>query len=94
MLEISATKGVEYANDEADANANFKEIGKKLGIDPKMVLWIYATKHHQAITAYLKNGKVLSEPINGRIHDLALYCMVLLSLIQDEYEHNFHEREA
>lgn len=85
MLEITRSKGLEYANSDLDANANFKEIGSKMGVDPKMVLWIYATKHFQAITSFVKKGKVESnEPIEGRVHDLALYSLLLLSLIEDE----------
>lgn len=85
MMEITRSKGVEYANSELDANANFKEIGEKMGIDPKVVLWIYATKHFQSITSFVKKGKVESnEPIEGRVHDLALYSLLLLSLIEDE----------
>lgn len=85
MLEITQSKGVEYANSDEDANANFKEIGAKMGIDPKIVLWIYATKHFQAITSYVKKGHVISnEGIEGRVHDLALYCLLLLSLIEEE----------
>lgn len=85
MLEITSSKGVEYANSDDDANANFKEIGAKLGIDPKTVLWIYATKHFQAITSFVKKGHVISnEGIEGRVHDLALYCLLLLSLIEEE----------
>ena len=85
MLAITQSKGVEYANSDNDANANFKEIGEKMGIDPKVVLWIYATKHFQSITSFVKKGKVESnEPIEGRVHDLALYSLLLLSLIEDE----------
>lgn len=85
MIEITQSKGVEYANSDNDANANFKEIGQKLGLDPKLVCWIYATKHFQSITSYVKNGEVKSnEGIEGRVHDLALYCLLLLSLIEDE----------
>ena len=87
MLAITQSKGIEYANSDDDANANFKEIGAKLGIDPKTVLWIYATKHFQAITSFVKKGQVFSnEPIDGRVHDLALYCLLLLSLIKEENE--------
>lgn len=84
ILDISSTKGVEYANSDNDANANFNEIAEKMGLTPQQVLWIYATKHYQAITSYIRTGEVHSEPIEGRIHDLILYCFILLSL---EYEH-------
>lgn len=89
MLAITQSKGVEYANSDNDANANFKEIGEKMGISPLAVCWIYATKHFQAITSFVKKGKVESnEPIDGRIHDLALYCLLLLSLIEEQKKNN------
>ena len=85
MMQITRSKGIEYANSDLDANANFKEVGEKMGLDPKTVLWVYATKHFQSITSFIKKGHVESnEPIEGRVHDLALYSLILLSLIEDE----------
>jgi hypothetical protein len=85
MMEISATKGVEYANDDHDANHNFKDIGKQLGINQKTVLWIYVKKHLQSVESYLRKGSVISnEPIEGRIHDIILYNFILLSLLKEE----------
>ncbi len=84
ILGLSKTKGVEYANSDEDANMNFKRIGEQVGIDPRQVLWIYASKHYDAISSYLRTGEIHSEPIDGRIHDLILYLFILLSL---EYEH-------
>lgn len=85
MIAISESKGVEYANDDSDANANFKIVGQQLGIDPKMACWVYAMKHIQSISQYIRTGSVKSnEGIDGRLHDLALYCMLLLSLIEEE----------
>ena len=83
MMQISATKGVEYANDDHDANNNFKEIAKQMGITPEQVLWVYVKKHLQAVESYLRSGDVLSEPIEGRIHDIILYNFILLSLIEE-----------
>lgn len=85
MMEISATKGVEYANDDHDANNNFKEIGKQLSMTPEQVLWVYVKKHLQAVESYLRRGSVLSnEPIEGRIHDIILYNFILLSLLEEK----------
>jgi len=85
MMVISATKGVEYANDDHDANFNFKEISKQLGLTPEKVLWIYVKKHLQSVESYLRRGEVLSnEPIEGRIHDIILYNFILLSLLKEK----------
>ena len=85
MMQISSTKGVEYANDDLDANNNFKEISKSLGVTKEAVLWIYVKKHLQAIESYIRKGMVFSnEPIEGRVHDAILYLFILLSLLEED----------
>ena len=85
IMEISRTKGIEYANSSVDANNNFKKLGEELGMDPKQILWVYAQKHNQAISNFLKTGESKSnEPITGRIHDAILYHLILLTLLHEE----------
>jgi len=84
ILDISGSKGVEYANNDFDANANFKRLGESLGMDAKKVLFVYLQKHLDSITHFVRVGKVKSnEPIEGRVHDAILYLLILLSLIED-----------
>jgi hypothetical protein len=85
--KLRTTKGVEYANNK-DCNHNFKIIGEKLGIDPKIVLWIYASKHFQSIESYLKTGATLTEPIEGRIADAINYLFILNSMIEEQKKEN------
>lgn len=83
--DIGDTKGVEYA-DKSDRLANFKRIAHSLGVDPKVVLWVYATKHFDSISHYIREGKTLSESIDGRILDLRVYLSLLLALINEQKE--------
>lgn len=85
IMAICKTKGKEYSNSTEDANANFHKLGKELGMDPKQILWVYAQKHNQAISNFLKEGVSHSnETIEGRIHDAILYHFILLSLLAEE----------
>lgn len=81
-LAIARTKGAEYT--QGDRLDNFKRIGKELGLDPKAVLWVYLKKHLDSIASYIKNGKVYSEPIEGRILDARVYLALLRGLIEEE----------
>lgn len=78
---INDAKGRDYAGDD-DALANFKSAAEQLGVEPEQVWAVYAHKHWSAVMAYCKNGRVESEPIEGRIHDLILYGFLLLGLVE------------
>jgi hypothetical protein len=79
---LNNSKGREYAGDE-EALANFYNRAEQLDLDPQKVWAVFASKHYDAILAYIRTGKVLSEPIQGRVHDLILYLVLLLGLIKD-----------
>lgn len=86
LLNLTNSKGVEYAND-ADQLANFKRLAKQLDLAPTTVLFVYLQKHLDSITTYVRsvgNGLVptASEPIDGRIDDAILYLVLLKALIQ------------
>ena len=81
---ILGLKGFEYCGGNEDKFANFKRIAKELGLHPIEVLWVYATKHKDSITTFIKNKKVYSdEDIIGRIHDLRNYLALLAGLIEE-----------
>ena len=85
LLEINQTKGREYARGDDDALANFKRHAEALGLRPEQVWAVYAGKHWDAIMSYVKEGRTQSEEtIDGRIHDLMLYALILLGLVHDE----------
>lgn len=79
-LKSNQTKGIEYAGED-DALYNFKEDGEDLGLPPRQILAVHLNKHLKAIRYYLRNGKVLSEDIHGRIMDARLYLALLDALI-------------
>jgi hypothetical protein len=80
--ELDQSKGREYASD-ADALANFHNRAQQMGISPMQVWGIFYGKHSDAIYAYIRNGKVLSEPIEGRINDAILYLILLKGLVRE-----------
>jgi hypothetical protein len=83
LLETNNTKGHDYAGED-DALRNFKVQAKAAGVTPEQVWSIFAGKHWEAVQTYVREGDVLSEPIEGRIHDLLLYGFLLLGLVKDK----------
>lgn len=83
IAKINDAKGQDYAGSE-DALANFKEAAKRLGLEPEQVWAVYADKHWSAVMSYCKHGQVESEPIEGRLHDVILYCFLLLGLVEEK----------
>ena len=50
--------------------------------------FVYASKHYDAIATYVQRDaqgfdQKLSEPIEGRLHDLLNYCILMIALIED-----------
>lgn len=87
--ELLIAKGREYAGD-ADRLANFKRGASLTGVDPLTVLFIYMSKHYDALATYIRDNQaggmmpVLSEPITGRIADLINYCVLAWALIEEK----------
>jgi len=88
-FELLITKGREYAGD-VDRLANFKRGASLTGVDPLTVLFIYMSKHYDALATYIRDNQagdtmpVLSEPITGRIADLINYCVLAWALIEEK----------
>jgi hypothetical protein len=82
VLKLNETKGKDYAS-EHDALSHFKVRAESLGLTPEQVWAVLAGKHWEAIMEHCKEGKVKSEPIEGRVQDLILYLLLLLGLIED-----------
>lgn len=84
-LNLNRKKGKDYAGDE-DALSNFKQAAVQLDTTPEKVWAVYAHKHWSAIMAYCAEGKLESEPIESRVKDVIVYCVLLLGLIEDKFE--------
>jgi hypothetical protein len=74
----------EYAHDEDNAFANFDRAAADLGLDRKMILWIFAMKHRDGIASYLRGHRSQREDVRGRINDLIVYLMLLRGMIDSE----------
>lgn len=80
-------KGGEYAGSE-DRLANFKRGAALTGCTPLQVLFIYLSKHYDAVASFVKSsaeGQVResSEPIEGRLDDLINYCILAKGLVAE-----------
>lgn len=79
------SKGTEYSRGEDDCNSNFKRVAEGLGLDPVTVAWVYALKHIDSITNFVKTRETPSgERIEGRIGDAVNYLRILASLLHEE----------
>ena len=87
---LLALKGGEYAGSE-DRLANFKRGQARTGATTLQVLWIYLSKHIDAVETFVKDEakgvtRERSEPIDGRLHDIINYCLLALALIHENAE--------
>lgn len=71
----------DYAGGE-NALGNFVRLSSELGIPPEQVLWVFATKHKDAIAAYIRGEASRREPVTGRINDLITYLVLLRAMVE------------
>jgi hypothetical protein len=83
--KIMLDKGKEYTVSDEDKFKNFKSIGERLNLAPKIVVMIYLLKHMDSIRNYVLTGKESStETIMGRIQDARNYLLLLGGVIEEE----------
>src|SRR3954447_952617 len=81
---LNRRKGKDYAGD-TDALSNFKRTAELTGLTPYQVWAVFVNKHWDAVNSFVRNGGQLeSEPIEERLHDLIVYCFLMLGLIEEE----------
>jgi hypothetical protein len=83
-------KGEEYAG-STDRLANFKRGAAATGVDPLTVLYIYMSKHWDSVSTYVRKSQQrqeqnLSEPIEGRLHDLINYATLAIAILREQQE--------
>ena len=88
VQKISESKGREYTRDNEDRLDNFKRHAETLGVDPLLIWAVYFNKHVDSVNVYIRDQqrgtpRLMSEPIEGRIHDSIVYLMLLLGLLRD-----------
>lgn len=87
LRSLSELKGGEYSGDD-DRLANFRRNAEAVGCSMELVWRIYAGKHFDAISQYVKDlqtGKTRprSEPIEGRVDDLIVYLLLFKAILQE-----------
>lgn len=87
MEKLAHEKGGEYAGDE-DRLANFRRNADAAGCSMELVWRIYAGKHWDAISQYVKDiveGKTRprSESISGRLDDLIVYAVLMKAIVEE-----------
>jgi hypothetical protein len=83
--QLLVVKGGEYAG-SSDRLANFKRGADLVGVTPLQCLFVYMSKHYDAVATFVRDeaaGKERprSEPITGRLDDLINYCLLAKALI-------------
>jgi hypothetical protein len=100
IVKLRETKGREYASDR-DTLADFKEVAAEAGITPLQCWLVYERKHSRAVGTFVREGQVKSESLESRVHDIIVYHLLLLGLVEDaqgggavEFVQCISEREA
>lgn len=77
-------KGNDYTvgKGELDRLYNFTSAAELIDATPEKVWLIYFYKHWTAIHRYIKEGRVESEPIRGRIMDAICYLFLLNCIVE------------
>jgi hypothetical protein len=81
-LSLQKTKGKDYTT-EGDAFKDLCDEARSMGVTPEIVLWISMNKHYKAVRKYCRYGQTESEPIEGRLADLANYVSLIYAYIQE-----------
>lgn len=81
---VMRDKGTEYSRGEADVNSNFARGADVIGVDSIAVLYVYLSKHWDAIVHYIKTRESLSEPIAERIGDAVNYLLILAAMLDEQ----------
>lgn len=83
-------KGGEYAGSD-DRLANFKRGAALTGVTPLQCLFIYMSKHYDAVATFVRDEaagvkRERSESIEGRLDDLLNYAILAKALIAEVKE--------
>lgn len=81
--KIMNSKGISYSGLE-DKLGNFKRLSILTNSSPEKVLFIYFTKHFDALSSYIRGEYKDSENIRGRILDIINYMLLLAALLKEQ----------
>jgi len=84
--DIYDVKGNDYTRGlgDIDRSDNFKRAAEFNKVSAFQAWGVYFYKHVSAIFRFIGDGKVESEPIEGRIHDVINYSILLLLLAKEQ----------
>jgi hypothetical protein len=87
IRRLTETKGEEYKVND-DQLSNFKEQAEDFGASPVLVLAYAMGKHYNSWKTYVRDtvagrAREVSEPIESRLDDLILYCILAKALKHD-----------
>lgn len=87
IRQLLVVKGGEYAGSE-DRLANFKRGAALTGATSLQVLFIYMSKHYDAVATFVRDDaagvlRPRSESIEGRLDDLMNYCLLAKALVRE-----------
>ena len=75
----------EYAHGD-NALDNFERNAKEVGASREQILWVYAMKHKDGISSWIKGHRSQREDVRGRIKDLIVYLILLWAMVEDDME--------
>lgn len=85
--KITDAKRPDYTVGSEDVLKNFKAVAERTGMTPLQVAGVYYLKHIDALCAYIKNPDApTSEPIWGRLADIANYTELIAGIIAERGE--------
>lgn len=76
------SKGNDYAGNN-DRLSNFKRVGANIGQDALVAWAVYFLKHVDSILTFVRERKLASEPIEGRLLDAGNYCVLGAALVKE-----------
>lgn len=87
IIELVDLKGGEYSGDD-DRLANFRRNGKNLDLPMETIWSVYAAKHWDAISQYVKDlqqgkSRERMESLDGRVDDLIVYLLLFKAMIEE-----------
>ncbi len=82
-LDIYSNKGADY-NPTGVAFKDVRENAAAMGLTGEQVVGVFMSKHYVAVQSWIMDPKrKTSEPIKGRLMDLANYCAMLAVMSED-----------
>lgn len=80
-LKTLKVKGADYTGGSPDRLNNFRQVAEDVGISMQQTWYVFFNKHLRALQTFVKNGKVESESIHGRILDLIVYLLLFEKMV-------------